>query len=156
MEWKNYNEKYLISNCGDVKNIKSEKILKIRTTPEGYVHYSLGGTNKKVHRIVANLFVPNPNNLPCVNHIDGNKLNNSYTNLEWCNYSMNLEHAYINKLNSSPNMTVLINKVTGEEHVFISMAKASIFLGFNHGYISGKIKKQGFFENEYYKLEFRD
>lgn len=47
-----------------------------------------------VHRLVASAFIPNPNNLPQVNHIDGNKQNNHYTNLEWCDQSYNVLHSY--------------------------------------------------------------
>lgn len=47
----------------------------------------------KLHRILANAFIPNPNNYACVNHIDGNKLNNSLENLEWCSKGRNNSHA---------------------------------------------------------------
>lgn len=54
------------------------------------------GKAKKMtlHRLLAEAFVPNPHELPCVNHKDGNKLNNAIDNLEWCSYSDNLKHAY--------------------------------------------------------------
>jgi hypothetical protein len=48
-----------------------------------------------LHRLLALAFIPNPNNYPCVNHIDGNKLNNDLNNLEWCTYSYNSTHSYI-------------------------------------------------------------
>lgn len=60
----------------------------------GYRHVILNRKNKNVHRVIAETFIPNPNNLPCVNHKDGNKLNNQVTNLEWCTYSENTTHAY--------------------------------------------------------------
>ena len=61
----------------------------------------------KVHRLVAELYVPNPDGLPQVNHLDGNKLNNHYTNLEWCSNQRNAEHA---------NDMGLINRLVGESN----------------------------------------
>jgi len=49
--------------------------------------------NYQVHRLVAQTFIPNPNNLPQINHIDGDSLNNRINNLEWCDNSHNLKHA---------------------------------------------------------------
>ena len=105
MEWKKYDELYEVSEYGDVKNLKNDKILKVRITPEGYVHYSLHGKNKKIHRIVAKLFVPNKMNLPCCNHIDGNKLNNHYSNIEWCTQGHNLKESYRLGLTKGPSKT---------------------------------------------------
>ena len=65
---------------------------------KGYVYVKLQRDRKrqsvKMHRLVALHFIPNPNNLPQVNHIDGDKKNNKAVNLEWCNNSHNIKHAY--------------------------------------------------------------
>ena len=64
----------------------------------GYRHVILNRKNRNVHRVIAETFIPNPQNLPCVNHKDGNKLNNSVSNLEWCTHSENVLHSFENGL----------------------------------------------------------
>lgn len=90
---------YECSNMGRIKNIKTDKILRGTTRPSGYSFIDLYNfedherKNTQIHRIVAQLFVENPDNKPQVNHIDGIKSNNVYTNLEWCTPLENVRHA---------------------------------------------------------------
>lgn len=98
---KGYEGLYQISSLGRVKSIsrktknqygKEEKVLKVK---EDKQYYRVGLFKHKkqkyysVHRLVAEAFIPNPNNFPCINHKDENKLNNVVSNLEWCNVSYN-------------------------------------------------------------------
>lgn len=89
---------YSVSNYGNVRNDKTNRIKEKHIDRYGYdiVHLYKNGIrfNKRVHRLVAEAFVNNPENKACVNHIDGDKLNNSADNLEWVTYSENMKHAY--------------------------------------------------------------
>lgn len=96
---KGYEGKYQVSNYGRVKSLNyrhtgKEKLLKPTLQPDGYLHVSLCKPLKRfsIHRLVANAFIPNPENLPCVNHKDENKHNNNVCNLEWCTHKYNNEY----------------------------------------------------------------
>ena len=95
-KWVKINDFLEVSNFGEVKS--HGKIIKGEITSGGYcrVHISHKGVQYKflVHRLVAEAFILNPNRLPEVNHIDGNKQNNSVDNLEWCTRSQNTSHAF--------------------------------------------------------------
>lgn len=98
-EWKDingYNGIYQVSNLGNVRNAKRDKILLQDTTKGGYKRVTLykDGKSKhfQVHRLVAFSFLPNPVNFPCVNHKDENPSNNNVDNLEWCTYSYNINY----------------------------------------------------------------
>jgi hypothetical protein len=101
MEWrpvKGYEGIYEVSQAGEIRNVKKRNILTQKVGKIGYPIVQLSRNNKQttksVHRILAHAFLPNPFNLPTVNHIDGNKQNNSLSNLEWASYSKNNKHAY--------------------------------------------------------------
>lgn len=117
--WKDipgYEGRYQISNKGQVKSLPryvsnhtgkllvKEKILAQRPDFKGYMRIDLkDNCGKKhyfgIHRLVATAFIPNPENKPQINHIDGNKANNNIDNLEWCTNSENQKHAYRMGLN---------------------------------------------------------
>ena len=84
---------------GDFKLIlKQERELTYTVNNRGYRSVSLNKKTKMVHRLVAEAFCPNPMNKPYVNHIDGNKQNNHYSNLEWCTTAENNQHARLTGL----------------------------------------------------------
>jgi len=91
--------KYEVSNLGRVRtNGKRPGLLTLTKQKSGYRYAMIQLSNGKqkncrVHRLVAEHFLPNPDNLPCINHIDGNKENNHVSNLEWCTYQDNMQHA---------------------------------------------------------------
>ena len=90
-------ENYQVSNMGKVKNIITGKVLKQHNNGNGYLHVCLYNKEHKgktimVHRLVAKVFIPNPNNLPQINHIDECKENNCVSNLEWCTSEENINH----------------------------------------------------------------
>ena len=98
---KGWEDLYTISSDGKVYSIRSQKYLKPRLSLDGYerVALSRGRAYRKeyrVHRLVAEAFIDNPNNLPVVNHKDFNKLNNYIENLEWCTDYENIHHAIDN------------------------------------------------------------
>ena len=94
---------YQISNTGKVRNKKTGLLLKPKYNKKGYQYINLsyshtGRVKWYIHRLVAVHFIPNLENKPQVNHIDGNKQNNNVNNLEWCTNDENQKHAILNNL----------------------------------------------------------
>ena len=93
-----FGERYLVNEHGDVYSKYSKKIISKRLDRYGYLRCNLyfKGDYKTptIHRLVAMAFIPNPDNKPQVNHIDGDKLNNHVSNLEWVTNEENISHGY--------------------------------------------------------------
>tara|TARA_B100001094_G_C18106905_1_gene758901 strand:+ start:226 stop:1356 length:1131 start_codon:yes stop_codon:yes gene_type:complete len=136
---------YEISNFGNIKNIKTNKLITInyerlkRDNKRARPGLSTNGKIKSyyLHRIVAEHFIDNPNNLPEVNHIDGDFYNNKASNLEWISKIDNMRHANHNQLiKRYTRKVILTNKETGEVHQFYKVTDCASFLKYSPSMIS--------------------
>ena len=118
---------YSVSSNGDIRNKKSGKILRQHDRGNGYksvLLYNESGNHRiSTHRIVAGAFVPNPENRPQINHIDGDKYNNNSDNLEWCSADHNQQHRR-NILKSGLRSVVCVE--TGIQYESIKQAAQSV------------------------------
>lgn len=147
--WKDipgYEGYYQISNFGRVKSLTrrftrsdgkevtfKERLLKpgINQTGYKYVNLSKGGRAycARVHRLVAQSFVPNPKRFPCINHKDENKLNNNSDNLEWCSFQYNLTYNNKQMCRATPVLQFTKNGEFVKAHVSQAEAERSMGCG---------------------------
>ena len=158
-KWKaiaGYEGLYEVSDLGRVKSLKygKERILKPRKHTNGYLHVCLYKDGKveqpKIHRLVADAFIPNPNNLETVNHKDEVKTNNTVTNLEWMSIKDNNNYGTRNKRvgEALSKQVKMFDKKTGELlAIFSSIHEAWRVTGIHKSNISkcclGKQKSAG-------------
>ena len=158
---------YKVSNMGRIKN-KKGAILSPYHNNNGYISIDLYKKGKvyklRVHRLVALAFIPNPNNLPMVNHKNENKTNNNVTNLEWCDNSYNL--SYGSRTEKMFQSRKERNRKTAQKQVvqldlqnniianYNSISEASRFTGISCGAIWQSCN-QGCITNKSYKWKYK-
>ena len=113
-EWKDtvQDECYKVSSEGRISH--NGRILSGSIHKDGYIFVNIRGKQYAKHRVIAEAFIPNPENKPFVNHIDGNKQNNKVENLEWCTQSENIKHSYCNNLQPR-GLSTYTGKFTAEQ-----------------------------------------
>lgn len=163
-------EKYTPLPTGEIISKQTGKPLRFTVGKDGYCRVGIYNGKKHasrmyVHRIIAQALIPNPENLKEVNHLDGNKTNNSVENLEWCGRAYNMVHAYASGLKTGPHLGKLghlnhnskpvrgIHQVTGEVVVFPGASEAARNIGKHKSSVlnvlGGRRKTSGGYSWEY-------
>ncbi len=161
--WKDivgYEGLYMVSDKGNVLSYEKygsdgrlllKRLLKGGRYSNGYKFVCLrnnsNNRNLMIHRLVAEAFIPNPNNKPNVNHIDGNKQNNNVENLEWCTQSENIKHAInigLRKSHCNIERKVKIENLSSNKVIeFKTMKDCCDYFGFTKCWLGNYIRKNG-------------
>ena len=125
---------YEVSNYGNVRNIKTKRVLKPNLEKGGYQYVNLYMnkiiTLKKNHRLVAETFLDNPQDKKCVDHIDNNKLNNHLINLRYATISENNQNSTISSRNTSGHKGISFHKGNNKWCARITIDGIQINLGY--------------------------
>lgn len=153
-------ENYQISTQGQVRNKKNDKILKVGLSPfyeQVVLRIDGKSINKRIHRLVAEAFITNPDNKPQVNHIDENKLNNHVDNLEWVTSKENNDHGSHNErvsFSRSKPIYALYEDGTDEYYPSAKIASEELCLWRESitAVINGRLKTTGGLKFEYAEI----
>ena len=152
---------YMVTREGRVFSLKTNKEIYQWRDNTGYMQVRLFKDGKKkcfrVHRIVAELFIPNPNNKKMVNHIDGDKTNNTFENLEWVTNKENTQHGYDNNMYKSTYRCEVdvFDKNWNYIKTFPSIRSLSEELGLNRKTVTSILKKEKITNNYNYNFEYK-
>lgn len=164
MNWKiiSQNTNYSINEYGVIKNNTTGAIKKpFKNSRNGYFYVDLWGNNKStkhpIHRLIAEAFIPNPENKPTIDHKDGNRENNAIDNLRWATYSE--QNSRFNTHGVRSEKIKVTNQNDDSEMNFESITDAADYFGVNISSISQMLKKGTFGKRgrtRYYKFEYLD
>ena len=126
--------RYMVSSCGRVMNIQTFKVLRPGINGSGYLYVMLYSnaevSNKSIHRLVAEAFLLNLTDLPCVDHKDRNSLNNHISNLRWCSKRQNNQNRSKRKNSASIYKGVYFKKKSNKWVAQIQHNRQKIYLGY--------------------------
>jgi hypothetical protein len=122
-------ENYLVSNFGNIKNNKTNRLLKQHNHTKGYKQIEISGKKKFIHRLVAEAFIPNPENKPCVDHINNIRDDNRIENLRWASINENNQNKSMSKYNTSGFKGVFFDKTKNKWRAEIGFNGKSIKIG---------------------------
>lgn len=155
--------RYEASENGDIRHIANHKPRRARRNKNGYMqmNFSLNdGTGKTktilVHKLIAETFIENPDKLPYINHIDGDKTNNHVSNLEWCTASENISHAFgmglaANKKGEESSLAKFTNEQVREIRYIhgkgVSETSLAVLLGVSQSTIGRIVRGERYADN---------
>lgn len=152
-------------NCNIIDTLEN-KVITERHEQDGYVQVYIHTPDRcvnkhiRVHRLLALAWLPNIDfiNRPIINHIDGNRSNNTLKNLEWCSYSENSKHALLTGLNNQSVKMKSRDAVTGTVEIYNSVSELTFKLGLSKGYSSKSFLERtpGFLFNKRYEIKRAD
>lgn len=138
---------YEVCEDGRVRNKNTGHVVATHLDKYGYVAVAIYRDGKqrkpKVHRLIAEAFVPNPNKYPQINHKDECKTNNRADNLEWCSNAYNASYGTRTERSASGHRKAIIAYSTLEQIEFASIKEAALHLGCSTGSIARALKKPG-------------